>query len=130
MFAGLLRASLFCAFLAGCAEALPAPTDLTEVSPSGVEARIRFDGPVRHGANTLLVELEPGDVHGTQPVLTRVRAEMPAHGHLAEASEIIEADDEFQALGLELYMTGRWLVELTIASEGGSEVITFPADVP
>jgi hypothetical protein len=129
----LLRASIFSSLallLTACGAAEPAPSSAVLLSEQGlVEAVVHFEGPIERGDNTLLVELraQRGDaeVH-----LTSVDAVMPAHTHHAHAAAIEPTELGFRASELDLYMTGRWRVELELELDGAIDSVSMPVDVP
>ena len=90
---------------------------------------VRFEGGVKRGQNALWVELTPLD-HATGARLETVEALMAAHGHVAHAGGISATAGGFRAAPLELSMSGRWQVELGLRSDTGSDVVSFPVDVP
>jgi hypothetical protein len=123
--------SLIClVFTAACAEPAPADTSLDLISDAGLlEAHVRFAGPVARGDNELLVELVPTSGAG-EPRLLAVNAVMPAHAHEAHAGSIEPTALGFRASQLNLFMTGRWQVELDMELAGSSDSVSLPVDVP
>jgi hypothetical protein len=116
--------------LGACAAADPAPSSAVLLSEHGlVEAVVHFEGPIERGDNALLVELRAQ--HGDADVrLTSVDAVMPAHTHHAHALAIEATDGGFRASELDLYMTGRWQLELELELDGASDSVSMPVDVP
>ena len=113
-----------------CAEAAPAATSVDLISDAGLlEAHVRFAGPVERGENALLVELAPTSGAG-EPRLLAVSAVMPAHAHEAHAASIERTPSGFRATELNLFMTGRWQVELTLELAGSGDSLSLPVDVP
>jgi hypothetical protein len=94
-----------------------------------VDVAVSFDGPVVRGDNRLFVELEPrsGD---TALELLSVDASMAAHAHEAHARSIHEAERGFEVDALDLFMTGRWQLELELAIGDERDTATLPVDVP
>jgi hypothetical protein len=124
-----LSLSLF-ALLLGCGGAEPAPSSAVVLSQHGlVEAVVHFEGPIERGYNTLFVELRPqrGEV---APSLIAVDAVMPAHTHHAHAASIQEIEHGFRASELDLYMTGRWQLELQLELGTEQDTVSMPVDVP
>lgn len=116
--------------VAGCGSPDPAAVSLSVVSADGlVQADVRVASPVVRGDNQLSVELHP--VHsGVETSLLAVDATMAAHGHHAQTLDIVRVDGGFRAAHLDLFMTGRWLVELRLAVGAATDSVTFPVDVP
>jgi hypothetical protein len=113
-----------------CGEPAPAATSVELISDAGlVEARVAFVGPVERGDNALLVELAPTHGKGV-PRLLAVDAVMPAHTHEAHAAAIERAEQGFRASRLNLYMTGRWQLELTLSLDESRDSVSLPVDVP
>jgi hypothetical protein len=122
--------SLICLLLASCAEPAPAETLLDLISDAGLlEAHVHFAGPVERGDNELLVELTPTSGAG-EPRLLAVSAVMPVHAHEARAGRIERTALGFRASELNLFMTGRWQVELTLELAGSGDSVSLPVDVP
>ena len=122
--------SLICLVLTSCAAPAPAETSVDLISDAGLlEAHVRFAGPVERGDNELLVELAPTSGAG-EPRLLAVSAVMPAHAHQARAGSIERTALGFRASELNLFMTGRWQVELTLELAGSSDSVSLPVDVP
>jgi hypothetical protein len=122
--------SLICLVLASCAEPAPPETSLDLISDAGLlEAHVHFAGPVERGDNELLVELAPTSGAG-EPRLLAVSAVMPVHAHEAHAGKIERTALGFRASELNLFMTGRWQVELTLELAGNGDSVSLPVDVP
>lgn len=99
------------------------------VSDSGrVSADVEVVTPVVRGRNELFVELGPRD--GALAELVAVDAAMVSHGHRAHAPRIQESDGTFHVDALDLFMTGRWLIELTLEVDGEVDHASLPVDVP
>ena len=116
--------------LAACGEPAPAETSVELISDAGLlQAHVRFAGPVERGDNELLVELAP--THGAgESRLLAVSAVMPAHAHEAHAGNIQRTALGFRASELNLFMTGRWQVELALELADRSDSVSLPVDVP
>jgi mRNA degradation ribonuclease J1/J2 len=116
--------------LGSCAEPAPSETAVDLISDAGLlEAHVRFTGPVERGDNELLVELAPTSGAG-EPRLLAVSAVMPAHAHETHAGRIERTASGFRASELNLFMTGRWQVELTLELAGSADSVSLPVDVP
>jgi hypothetical protein len=113
----------------GCSAPAPAETSVTLSSESGlIEATIHFEAPVQRGDNTLVVELAAPA--GGEPQLGAVNAFMVAHNHQSHAGSIRETSLGFEASQLDLFMTGRWQLELELRLAGQSDLVSMPVDVP
>jgi hypothetical protein len=55
---------------------------------------------------------------------------MPVHAHEARAGKIERTALGFRASELNLFMTGRWQVELTLELAGSGDSVSLPVDVP
>jgi hypothetical protein len=125
-----MRSLLVPTLLFGCSAPAPAATSLSLVSERGlIDAEVQVETPVARGDNTLLIQLKPHQETGT-PELVAVDASMPAHAHSANAPTIVATGDGFQVSGLDLFMTGRWLVVLQLSLDGQSDSASLPVDVP
>jgi hypothetical protein len=114
----------------GCSSPEPAETRLSLVSEQGLlDADVRFVRPVERGENELFVQLTPHDGEG-DPQLLAVDATMAAHAHVARPPHIAQASNGFHVQGLELFMTGRWQIELSLALSDHHDTLSFPVDVP
>lgn len=114
----------------GCSSSEPAATHLSLVSDGGLlNAEVSFVKPIARGENELLVELTPREPGGEGRLLA-VDATMAAHAHVAHAEQIDETDAVFHAQKLDLFMTGRWQLELSLALSGTEDTLSFPVDVP
>jgi len=121
----LLLLPLVCA----CSAPEPAPVSVQLVSDSGrVTADVEIVTPVVRGSNELFVELAPRD--GADAALVAVDAAMVTHGHRAHAARVEQEDGVFHVEALDLFMTGRWLIELTLEVEGEVDHASLPVDVP
>jgi len=95
-----------------------------------VEAKIALDRPeIVRGPNDLSITLRAAD-DASLPVLISVDASMAVHGHHASASGIVSEGQTFRAVGLDLFMSGRWQVALGVELEGSSDLVEFALDVP
>ena len=116
--------------LVGCSAPAPADLTLSLVSDEGLlEAEVRVAAPVERGQNELYLELRPRDA-GASARLVAVDATMAVHAHEAHAASIEPDGDGFRAGGLDLFMTGRWLVELELQAGERRDTASFPIDVP
>lgn len=121
--------SCLAALLTACSSPEPAPLSVSLLSEAGlVEAKVDVVSPVVRGDNELFVALEPRE--DAEAELVSVDAAMVAHGHRAHASTIELGAAGFHVSGLDLFMTGRWLLELKLNVDGQSDRATFPVDVP
>jgi hypothetical protein len=121
-------ASVF--LLVGCSGVEPVATVSTLTSEHElVDADVRVAEPVLRGGNDLFVALHPR-AGAADARLLRVAAAMPAHGHTAVAEQIELDGDTFHASGLNLYMTGRWLVTLEVTVDTEDDSLSLPVDVP
>lgn len=115
--------------LFACSAPDPAPVSVQLVSDGGlVEADVEVTTPVVRGENQLLVALSPrgeGDAE-----LVAVDATMAAHGHRAHAASISHTTSGFRVDALDLFMTGRWLIELELSVDGQPDSVSLPVDVP
>jgi hypothetical protein len=110
----------------------PAPAELSRslVSEQGLlDVEVRVAAPVKRGDNELFVDVRPHAGQGAATLLG-VRATMAAHGHEARAEALERDGDEYHALGLELFMSGRWQVELELALDDRPDGVSLPVDVP
>lgn len=115
--------------LLACSTPEPAPASVQLVSASGrVTADVEVVTPVVRGDNELFVELAPRD--GSTVALVAVDAAMVAHGHRAHAASIEQTDGAFHVGALDLFMTGRWLIELSLDVDGEPDRASLPVDVP
>jgi hypothetical protein len=94
-----------------------------------VEAAVQFEGPIERGNNSLVVALRPrhGDASAS---LTSVDAVMPAHTHHAHAASIELTEQGFRVSQLDLYMTGRWQLQLQLELGAEQDSVSMPVDVP
>lgn len=128
------RSSQLCSLvwlaLTACAGPAATETSVDLISDQGLlAAHVQFAGPVERGENELLVELSP--THGAgEPRLLAVSAVMPAHAHEAHAVSIERTAAGFRANQLNLYMTGRWQVELSLELAESRDSVSLPVDVP
>ncbi|RYZ06294.1 MAG: hypothetical protein EOO73_16655 [Myxococcales bacterium] len=115
--------------LSACSAPEPAPVSVQLVSDSGrVAADVDVVTPVIRGSNELYVQLTP--LNGSEAALVAVDAAMVTHGHRSHADRIDQADGLFHVGSLELFMTGRWLIELTLEVDGEVDHASLPVDVP
>ncbi|HYP89737.1 MAG TPA: hypothetical protein VEQ59_16330 [Polyangiaceae bacterium] len=117
--------------VAACSSAAPAELSVSVVSDKGlVDADVRVASPVERGENDVFVELRPHRGDG-EPQLLALRATMAAHGHEARAGVIEHTAAGYHAADLDLFMTGRWLLELDLlAVDGEPDSVSLPVDVP
>ena len=95
-----------------------------------VEATVALDSPrIARGPNDFSITLHAGEGHSL-PVLTSVEASMAVHGHHASASSIAGEGGTFRAVGLDLFMSGRWQVTLGVELGDSSDLVEFALDVP
>jgi hypothetical protein len=95
-----------------------------------VEALIALDGhEIVRGPNDLSITLHAAN-SASLPVLISVDASMAVHGHHASASGIVSEGQTFRAVGLDLFMSGRWQVSLGVELEDSSDLVEFALDVP
>jgi hypothetical protein len=95
-----------------------------------VEATVALDSPeLARGPNDFSIALRAADSEAL-PVLTSVKASMAVHGHHASAASIESDGQTFRAVGLDLFMSGRWQVALGVELEDSSDVVEFALDVP
>lgn len=128
-------------FALGCGDATSAETVGTRMSEAGlVSADIHFAPSPRRGENTLVAALSCLS-DGDSARLRAVDAWMVAHGHEAHAGSVEQTEAGFEARSLDLFMAGRWQLELqlvVVTPASGLEhepsevadVISFPVDVP
>jgi hypothetical protein len=91
---------------------------------------VEFEGAVRRGDNALLVDFIALAPAAAMVQLVAIEALMPAHGHRASADRISIDASPFRASGLNLFMTGRWQVELDLRVGETEDFVSFPVDVP
>jgi hypothetical protein len=116
--------------LVACSEASPADTSVSLLSDQGlIDADVQVAAPVERGNNQLFVELRPHGVGG-DPTLLGVRATMAAHGHTAEAATVARSGRGFLAQDVDLFMSGRWLIELQLSLDEQRDTASLPVDVP
>lgn len=140
---GLRRAALLSVALLSFAGCVGAPSDtkslnggthLVQASETGlVSATVTLDGPstLTRGPNSFLVQLEPADDGGADtPVLSAASATMPAHGHSVTAPEIAAVGTAYRIADLDLFMSGVWQVDLTVALGTRTDHVEFSLDVP
>ncbi|MEI9941381.1 MAG: hypothetical protein WDO69_29530 [Pseudomonadota bacterium] len=136
-FVSLAAVSLSSALLAAC---VASPDDVAQLdaeqsldlrSQHGlVEAAISLDGPdIARGPNDFSITLRATEA-SSAPVLTSVEGSMVAHGHYASASSIVSDGGTFHAVGLDLFMSGRWQIALGVELEDSSDLVEFALDVP
>jgi hypothetical protein len=114
----------------GCSSPEPADTQLSLLSEQGLlDAEVQFVGPVERGENQLFIQLTPHEHEGEARLLA-VDATMAAHAHVTQAPQIDETDAGFRVRRLDLYMSGRWQIELSLALADSQDSLSFPVDVP
>jgi len=95
-----------------------------------VEATVSLAGSeLARGANDFSIGLRAAQ-SSSLPVLTSMDASMAAHGHHVSASSIVSDGQTFRALGLDLFMSGRWQITLGVELEASSDLVEFALDVP
>lgn len=120
---------LLAPLLSACSAPEPAPVSLQLVSDSGrVDADVEVVTPVVRGENELFVQLAPRA--GEAAELVAVGAAMVAHGHRSRAASIERFEGTFHVASLDLFMTGRWLIELELEVDGQTDRASLPVDVP
>lgn len=121
----------FAAVTLACGAAPSSEGTITATSQGGlVQAHIEFEGAVRRGDNALLVDFVALAPAAATVKLVAIEALMPAHGHRASADRISLDAPPFRASGLNLFMTGRWQVELALRVDEAKDFVSFPVDVP
>jgi hypothetical protein len=116
--------------LFACSSPAPAELSLSLVSDRGlIDADVRIGSPVRRGDNELLVDLRPHAGDG-MPSLVAVTATMAAHGHTARAASVELTRDGYRATELDLFMSGRWQLELELTLDDQLDAASLPVDVP
>lgn len=134
--AALAKVVLASALLAAC---VGTPDDVAQLngdhalvqrSQNGlVEATVALgEGELARGVNDFSIKLH-ADQSAAVPTLKSVGATMAVHGHHADALSIDDAGGEFHA-DLDLYMSGRWQVELGVELDASSDLVEFALDVP
>lgn len=114
----------------GCSDPGPARGSGNVVSDRGlVDVAVSFEGPVVRGDNRLRVELMAADGNEGLELLS-VDASMAAHAHEAHAGSIRRTETGFDVEGLDLFMTGRWQLELELAIGDEHDSASLPVDVP
>ncbi|HKO47841.1 MAG TPA: hypothetical protein VJV79_08960 [Polyangiaceae bacterium] len=95
-----------------------------------VEATVALDNPqLARGPNDFSIALRAAK-GASSPVLTSVDASMVVHGHHASASNILSDGEIFRAVGLDLFMSGRWQIALGVELDDTSDLVEFALDVP
>jgi hypothetical protein len=121
----------FAAISFACGAAPSIEGAVTATSQSGlVQAHVQFEGAVRRGDNALQVDFVALAPAAATVKLVAIEALMAAHGHRANADRISIDAPPFRASGLNLFMTGRWQVELALRVDEAEDFVTFPVDVP
>lgn len=132
----LVPAIFSSALLAACVSApddtaqLSGDHALVQRSQNGlVEATVALDGSeIARGVNDFSIRLRAAD-GAALPSLKSVDATMAVHGHRADASSIVSDGEAFHT-DLDLFMSGRWQVELGVELDTSSDVVEFALDVP
>jgi len=115
---------------AGCSAPDEARGSGKVVSERGlVDVDVQFEGPVVRGDNRLMVQLDAPAASGVAE-LVAVDATMAAHAHQAHAMTIVAHDGAFEVQGLDLFMTGRWQLELALTVDKEVDHASLPVDVP
>lgn len=110
----------------------PAPTAShmrVESEKGAITAQVDFDGGARRGDNTVNVQLTGADGRAT-PQLLVVDAAMLAHDHHATAKAVVLEGDTYRVSGLDLFMSGRWLIALELSQGEEADRASFAIDVP
>lgn len=136
-FFSLAAILLSSALLAACVAApgdtaqLNAEHPLDQRSSHGlVEATVMLDGAaITRGPNDFSITLRAAE-SSNAPVLTSVEASMAAHGHYSKVTTILQEGETFRAVGLDLFMSGRWQIALGVELEDSSDLVEFALDVP
>ncbi len=136
-FSPLAALALSSALLSACVQSpddvaqLNADQPLDQRSERGlVEATVSLDSPeIARGPNDFSIALRAIQ-SSSAPVLISVEASMVAHGHRASASRIVSDGPTFHAVGLDLFMSGRWQIALGVELEASSDLVEFALDVP
>lgn len=136
-FIPLAAITLSSALLAACVASpddvaqLNADHALDQRSSHGlVEATVALESPaIARGPNDFSITLRAAD-SGSLPTLISVEASMAAHGHRVSTSRIVGDAPMFRAVGLDLFMSGRWQVVLGVELEDSSDLVEFALDVP
>lgn len=129
VFPGLLLV-LALPLLGGCSSPDQARGSASVVSERGlVDVDVEFEGPVVRGDNRLWVKLAAQSAPDAA-ALVAVDASMAAHAHEAHAAAIVAQDGAFEVQGLDLFMTGRWQLELGLAVGKELDHASLPVDVP
>lgn len=122
--------ALATALVTGCSSPETAQGSGQVLSERGlVDVDVQFEGPVVRGDNSLRVKLDAQTAPEVAE-LVAVDASMAAHAHTAHATTIMAQDDAFEVQGLDLFMTGRWQLELELAVGGEVDRASLPVDVP
>jgi hypothetical protein len=113
----------------GCSAPPDAGASLSGVSEQGLaRADLRFEDGLRRGSNSLWTELE--SLSHAEPRLVRVEALMVSHSHRAACDDIEKTSQGFHAPDLNLFMSGRWRLELELLVGAEPDSVTFAIDVP
>ena len=136
-FVPLAAITLCSALLAACVSSpddvarLDAEHSLDQRSSHGlVEATVLLDNQeLTRGPNDFSISLRATEGKAS-PVSTSVEASMAAHGHYSKVSSIVQDGETFRALGLDLFMSGRWQIALGVELEDSSDLVEFALDVP
>src|SRR3954470_13612592 len=88
-----------------------------------VEATVALEGSeLTRGTNDFSIALRP--VEGSAaPELISVEASMAAHGHRTSAASIVSEGENFRAVDLDLFMSGRWQIALGVELAASSDVV-------
>lgn len=132
----LALAVLGSALLAACVGApegvaqLSGDHALVQRSQQGsVEATVKLDkAHVTRGVNDFSITLRAAE-GSREPVLKSVDAVMAVHGHSTSAPNIVSDGELFHA-DLDLFMSGRWQIELGVELDASSDRVEFALDVP
>jgi hypothetical protein len=113
-----------------CGAPTPSASHLRVESEKGaITAEVDFDGGVARGDNTVNVQLT-AEAGRAAPQLLVVDAAMLAHDHHATAKAVVLEGDTYRVTGLDLFMSGRWLVALELSQGEEADRASFAIDVP
>jgi hypothetical protein len=115
---------------ASCGAPAPTASHLQVESEKGaITAEVDFDGGVARGDNTVNVQLT-AKAGRAAPELLVVDAAMLAHDHHATAKAVVLEGDTYRVTGLDLFMSGRWLIALELSQGQEADRASFAIDVP
>lgn len=98
-------------------------TELTVVVP---------EGGLHTGPNTIALSASTWEGNPAVVRVVSVRAVMVAHNHEADPPTLSTAADGANDTDASIvfFMSGRWEIEVRVESNGASDTVTFPVDVP